>query len=133
MNAFYSNIRIGDGKALPMIQPRWLAVDGASIKYDKHTKPKDRFGVFISWPDGGSVFGEDSGTEWLVPALRNAVEQGVQYFVLVLSESAGLDAFNAYTSTAELEQFYDVQRLVVHTPVVDVTEEIIFMKLYDEY
>jgi hypothetical protein len=131
MHAFYSNIRINDDNALPMIQPRWLAKDGTSIRYDRHAKPKDRLCVFISWPDGGRVFGKNSSKAWLVPALRNAVEQGISYFALVLSESAGLDAFNEYQSTAEFEKLYNVERQVVHTPALVLTEEIIFIKVRD--
>ena len=127
LHDFYSSIDVPGYRIVSLILPRWLALDGKSIEYRKHTNNLDNVGVFISWPDGGGVFGAPSGATWLVPTLQNAIQQGIKYFVLVLSESAGLEAFNGFRDAENLAM-YQVERTSVSVPALQITEEIIFIK-----
>lgn len=127
LNDFYSSIDIPAFRKVSLILPRWLALDGKLIEYRQHTNNLDNVGVFISWPDGGGVFGAPSGATWLVPTLQTAIEQGIKYFVLVLSESAGLEAFNEFQEARHLVM-YQVERTSVYVPALQITEEIIFIK-----
>ena len=127
MRGFYTLMELPMQRKVSLLLPRWLALDGKSIKYSRYTNNLDNAGVFISWPDGGSVFGEVSSTAWLLPTLQNAIKQGVKYFVLVLSESAGLEAFNEFQKAKHLD-LYQVQRTIVPVPALELAEEIIFIK-----
>ena len=109
--------------------PTFIKENGEEIVYERYTYVhQDHVGVFISWPDGGGMFDQASGGEWLIGTLRNAIDQGIKYFVLILEAAAGLEAFEAFREdNEEFRNNYEVDKNEVRTAII---HEHVFMIKY---